>query len=100
MKLLLDTYIFLWYISADPQLPAAFWEAIRDPANEVYLNVASVWEAVIKYALGKLLWRRLRRYTSRDSARSIASPPCLSRRRRFRTSPACPRCTATRSTAS
>jgi PIN domain nuclease of toxin-antitoxin system len=54
MKLLLDTHVFLWYISADPQLPVAFREAIRDPANEVYLSVGSVWEAVIKYALGKL----------------------------------------------
>jgi PIN domain nuclease of toxin-antitoxin system len=54
MKLLLDTHVFLWYISADPQLPVAFRDAIRDPANEVYLSVASVWEAVIKYALGKL----------------------------------------------
>ena len=26
----------------------------QDPANEVYLSVASVWEAVIKYHLGKL----------------------------------------------
>src|SRR5437588_5390487 len=54
MRLLLDTHVFLWYISADPQLPAAFRDAIRDPANAVYLSVASVWEAVIKYALGKL----------------------------------------------
>jgi PIN domain nuclease of toxin-antitoxin system len=54
MKLLLDTHVFLWYISADSELPAAFRDAIRDPANEVYLSVASVWEAVIKYALGKL----------------------------------------------
>jgi PIN domain nuclease of toxin-antitoxin system len=54
MRLLLDTHVFLWYISADPQLPGAFRDAIRDPANEVYLSVVSVWEAVIKYALGKL----------------------------------------------
>ncbi len=54
MRLLLDTHVFLWYISADLQLPVAFRDAIRDPANEVYLSVASVWEAVIKYALGKL----------------------------------------------
>ena len=54
MRLLLDTHVFLWYISADPQLPVAFRDAIRDPANEVYLSAASVWEAVIKYALGKL----------------------------------------------
>src|ERR1700738_4121615 len=54
MRILLDTHIFLWYISADPQLPVAYRDAIRDSANEVYLSVASVWEAVIKYALGKL----------------------------------------------
>ena len=54
MRLLLDTHVFLWYISAAPQLPTAFRDAIRDPASEVYLSVASVWEAVIKYALGKL----------------------------------------------
>lgn len=50
MRILLDTHVFLWYISADAQLPVA----MRDPANEVYLSAASVWEAVIKYALGKL----------------------------------------------
>jgi PIN domain nuclease of toxin-antitoxin system len=54
MRLLLDTHIFLWYLSADPRLPAAVRDAIRDPANEVYLSVASVWEAVIKCGLGKL----------------------------------------------
>ena len=54
MRLLLDTHIFLWYISADPQLPAAFRAAIQDPANEVFLSAASVWEAIIKYGLGKL----------------------------------------------
>jgi PIN domain nuclease of toxin-antitoxin system len=54
MRLLLDTHVFLWYISADADLPVAFRDAIRDPTNDVYLSVASVWEAVIKYALGKL----------------------------------------------
>src|SRR5437773_11863787 len=54
MRLLLDTHIFLWYISADPQLPPSFRVAIQEPANDVYLSAASVWEAVIKHALGKL----------------------------------------------
>ena len=54
MRLLLDTQVFLWYISADSRLPVAFRDAIRDPAHAVYLSVASVWEAVIKYAIGKL----------------------------------------------
>ena len=53
MRLLLDTHIFLWYITADPKLPAAFRSAVQDPGNEVYLSVASVWEAVIKHSLGK-----------------------------------------------
>ena len=34
MKLLLDTHIFLWYITADAKLPMRFRAAIQDPANE------------------------------------------------------------------
>jgi len=55
MKLLLDTHIFLWFISADARLPIAWRDAIQDPENAVYLSVASIWEAVIKQQLGKLL---------------------------------------------
>lgn len=54
MKLLLDTHIFLWYISGDGRLPEGIREAIRDPGNEVFLSVVSVWEAIIKHQLGKL----------------------------------------------
>ena len=45
---------FLWYISADPRLPARFQAAIQNSSNEVYLSAASIWEAVIKHNLGKL----------------------------------------------
>ncbi len=54
MKLLLDTHIFLWYISGDPQLSAAWRSVLDAPANMVYLSVVSIWEASIKYHLGKL----------------------------------------------
>lgn len=54
MKLLLDTHIFLWFISGDSRLYASFRDVIRDPDNQVYLSVVSVWEAIIKYQLGKL----------------------------------------------
>ncbi|HXH71054.1 MAG TPA: type II toxin-antitoxin system VapC family toxin [Pyrinomonadaceae bacterium] len=54
MKLLLDTHIFLWYIAADLRLPMLFRDAIREPNNEVFLSVASLWETIIKYKLGKL----------------------------------------------
>ena len=54
MKLLLDTHIFLWYITADSRLPMLFRDAIREPKNEVYLSVVSLWETIIKFNLGKL----------------------------------------------
>lgn len=54
MRLLLDTHVFLWYISADPRLPTPFQAAIRDSSNDVYLSVVSIWEAVVKHGLGKL----------------------------------------------
>jgi PIN domain nuclease of toxin-antitoxin system len=54
MRLLLDTHIFLWFISGDKRMSYALQEVIRSPDNEVYLSVVSLWEAVVKYQLGKL----------------------------------------------
>ncbi len=54
MKLLLDTHIFLWYISGNSKLNQSWKASIQDPANDVYLSVASVWETTIKYQMGKL----------------------------------------------
>lgn len=54
MKILLDTHIFLWFISADKSLPMNWKEAIQDSNNDIYLSVVSVWETIIKYKLGKL----------------------------------------------
>lgn len=54
MKILLDTHIFLWFISGDTRLSIDIRDAIRDPNNEVYLSTISIWEAIIKYQLGKL----------------------------------------------
>ena len=47
MRRLLDSHVFLWYITADSRLPSAFRAAAQDPDNEVYLSAASIWEAVI-----------------------------------------------------
>ncbi len=54
MRILLDTHVFLWFISGDTQLSTDVRNAIRDPDNEVYLSAISVWEAIVKYQLGKL----------------------------------------------
>lgn len=54
MRLLLDTHVFLWFISGDERLPVVWQEKIRQLENEVYLSVVSVWEAIVKHKLGKL----------------------------------------------
>lgn len=54
MRILLDTHIFLWYISDDRRLPLRIKEAIESPANEVFLSVVSLWEIIIKHGLGRL----------------------------------------------
>ncbi|WP_445632578.1 Twitching motility protein PilT [Nostoc sp. DSM 114161] len=54
MKILLDPYIFLWFISGDHQLLTNIRDILRDPDNEIYLSVVSIWECIVKYKLGKL----------------------------------------------
>jgi PIN domain nuclease of toxin-antitoxin system len=54
MKLLLDTHIFIWYVRNAPELPDVIRDAIRDPGNEIFLSVVSLWESIIKFQLGKL----------------------------------------------
>lgn len=54
MRILLDTHVFLWFVLGDSRITARYVAAIRDPNNDVYLSIASVWESVIKNQLGNL----------------------------------------------
>lgn len=54
MRYLLDTHIFLWFISGDERLSLSMQHVIRDPLNDVFLSVISLWETIVKYQLGKL----------------------------------------------
>ena len=54
MRLLLDTHVFLWMISGDGRLSPLARHKLSDPANEVFLSVASVWECVVKSQVNKL----------------------------------------------
>ena len=55
MRLLLDTHIFLWFISGDARLSDGMKESIRSSDNEVFLSIVSLWETIIKNRLGRLL---------------------------------------------
>ena len=53
MKLLLDTHILLWAADDSPALSAEARDLIQDTDNTLYFSVASLWEIVIKKALGR-----------------------------------------------
>lgn len=54
MRILLDTHIFLWFISGDARLSTDLQNTIRDPENDVYLSSVSIWEIIVKHQVGKL----------------------------------------------
>ena len=54
LRLLLDTHTFIWWDSDPTQLSTTALAYCSDPANELILSVASLWEMQIKYQLGKL----------------------------------------------
>ena len=53
MRLLLDTCTFLW-MAGGGSISNDAADAIRTPANEVFLSAASVWEIVTKFERGRL----------------------------------------------
>jgi PIN domain nuclease of toxin-antitoxin system len=54
VKLLLDTHALLWWMSDDDRLAGRARGLIADPANDVLVSVASLWEIVVKVRVGKL----------------------------------------------
>ena len=65
MKCLLDTHLLIWAASDPARLSSTARERIEDIDNDLYFSVASLWEIVIKNALGRADFRvdasRLRR---------------------------------------
>ena len=54
MKVLLDTHVWLRWITEPEGLPAKAASILERRENEVLFSVASSWEIAIKYARGKL----------------------------------------------
>ena len=54
MPYLLDTHAFLWFVSADNQLPESARKIIEDIHESCFLSAASLWEITIKYQNNKL----------------------------------------------
>lgn len=54
MKLLLDSHALIWAADNPSKLSLQAAAALKDPANELYVSAATVWELSIKIGLGKL----------------------------------------------
>ena len=52
-RALLDTHLVLWAAAGSARLPAAVAERLGDPSFVPVYSVASLWEVVIKSALGR-----------------------------------------------
>ena len=53
MKLLLDTHILLWAAGAPAKLPKKARKLLVDESNTLLFSAASLWEIVIKSAIGR-----------------------------------------------
>lgn len=54
MRLLLDTHALLWALGDPDRLVPATRELLEDPAHDIFVSAASLWEIAIKAGLGKL----------------------------------------------
>ncbi len=54
MRLLVDTHVWLWWLSEPTRLNSEALARLRDPNSVVLISAVSVWEIVIKHGLGKL----------------------------------------------
>ncbi|MBI2700015.1 type II toxin-antitoxin system VapC family toxin [Mycobacterium gordonae] len=54
VRVLLDTHVLLWLVSAPDKIDAEARELLADPRTEVLVSAASAWEIAIKTRLGRL----------------------------------------------
>lgn len=54
MRLLLDTVAFIFLAENNAELSQSARNVIDNPANDLFLSAASVWEIAIKYSIGRL----------------------------------------------
>ena len=59
MRLLLDTHIALWAVSGDKRLTKTASAQILDPANDVFVSAASIWEISIKHSVARAKGRNV-----------------------------------------
>jgi PIN domain nuclease of toxin-antitoxin system len=54
VRLLADSHVLLWWLDGAQRLSEPVRDAFADPATELYLSAASIWELAVKQSVGKL----------------------------------------------
>jgi PIN domain nuclease of toxin-antitoxin system len=54
MRLLLDSHTLIWSADQPARITSAAMMAMSDPANELLVSAATLWEISIKFGLGRL----------------------------------------------
>ena len=54
MKILLDTHVFIWWITDSARLSSRAREILADSRNALVWSAASSWEIAIKASLGRI----------------------------------------------
>lgn len=72
-RYLIDTHIFFWAIESPMRLSKAETAILTDPALDVVVSVASIWELSIKTALGRLALPGARKKIPTDHFTRLAS---------------------------
>jgi PIN domain nuclease of toxin-antitoxin system len=54
LRILLDTHALLWWLNGDSRIESKAQDLIMDPANDILVSAASLWEIVVKVRVGKL----------------------------------------------
>jgi PIN domain nuclease of toxin-antitoxin system len=53
-NLLIDTQSFIWFVENNPKLSVSARNLMENRQYTLFISIASLWEMVIKYSLGKL----------------------------------------------
>lgn len=54
MRLLLDTHMAIWWLTAPERISATVRHRVQSEADAVYISRASLWEMAVKINIGKL----------------------------------------------
>lgn len=69
-RILLDTHAFLWWCGGSSRLSPTAQAAVANPANDVFVSAACLWELATKIRIGKLVFPRSLGGTLLDEVRA------------------------------